>query len=133
MHYSCTKIPDYCTSEPAQNCLHVDRIPEHDHIDDKPECAELIFLPFAVALTKLTPFTAENDARNAVPTFSPIELCQRSPAHVSVVDVGDSSRKGNLRTLRMPGAARKGLSVGYSQLRHPFHRCAATATTPFRH
>jgi hypothetical protein len=38
----------------------------------------LIFLPFAVALTKLTPFTAENDARNAVPTFSPIELCQLS-------------------------------------------------------
>jgi hypothetical protein len=66
-------------SELAQNCLHIDRIPEHDHIDDKPERAELIFLPFAVALTKLTSFTAENDARNAVPTFSPFELCQRSP------------------------------------------------------
>jgi hypothetical protein len=55
-----------------QDCLDVNGIPEHDHIDDEPERAELIFLPFAIALAQFTPFTAENDARDAVPTFSPI-------------------------------------------------------------
>jgi hypothetical protein len=35
-----------------------------------PERADLIFLPFAVGLAQSAPFTAENDARDAVPTFS---------------------------------------------------------------
>jgi hypothetical protein len=46
----------------------------------------LIFLPFAVALPQFAPFTAENDACNTVPTYTPIELCKRAPAHVFVVD-----------------------------------------------
>jgi hypothetical protein len=70
------------------------------------------------------------------PTPAKVKLARYAFKNDLLVEVavnGGSSRKGNLRTLRMPGAARKGLSVGYSQLRHPFHRCAATATTPFRH
>jgi hypothetical protein len=55
-------------------------------IDDEPERAELIFLPFAIALPQFAPLTAENDARNTVATFAPIELCKRCPAHVFVVD-----------------------------------------------
>src|SRR5208282_1888743 len=73
-------------SELFQDCLHVNCIPEHDHIDDESECAELVFLPFAIALPQLAPFTAENDARNTVPTFTPIELCKGASAHVFVVD-----------------------------------------------
>jgi hypothetical protein len=55
-------------------------------IDDEPERAELIFLPFAITLPQFAPFTAENDARNTVPTFTPIELCKRAPTYVFVVD-----------------------------------------------
>jgi hypothetical protein len=63
--------------ELLQDCLDVNCVPEHDHIDDQPERTELIFLSFVVALPQFAPFAAENDARDAVPTFSPIELCQR--------------------------------------------------------
>ena len=41
----------------------------------------------AVASAQFAPFTTENDARNTVPTFDPIELRQGSLAHVLVVDV----------------------------------------------
>jgi hypothetical protein len=37
----------------------------------------LIFLPFAVAPPQFAPFTAENDARDAVPTFR--ESCAFAP------------------------------------------------------
>jgi lysine/ornithine N-monooxygenase len=47
----------------------------------------LIFLPFALALPQFTPFTAEHHARNAVSTFTAIELGQRAPAHVFVVNI----------------------------------------------
>jgi hypothetical protein len=49
--------------------------------DDESERAELIFLSFAIALPRFAPSTAENDACNTVPTFTPIELCKRAPAH----------------------------------------------------
>jgi hypothetical protein len=31
-----------------QDRLHINRIPEHNHVDDQPERTELIFLSFAV-------------------------------------------------------------------------------------
>ena len=42
--------------ELLQDCLDVNCIPEHDHIDDQPERTELIFLSFAVALPQFAPF-----------------------------------------------------------------------------
>jgi hypothetical protein len=70
-----------------QDCLHINGIPKHDHVDDESKNAELIFLTLAVALPQFAPFTAENDARDAVATFSAVELRQRAPAHVFVIDV----------------------------------------------
>ena len=63
-------------SELLQDRLRVNGIPENNHIDDEPKRAELIFLSFAVPLAQFAPFTAEDDACDAVPTFSPIELRQ---------------------------------------------------------
>jgi type IV secretion system protein TrbG len=81
----------------------------------------------------IKPLRVLDDGVKTYIVMSPLAEHRELPTLVIHGVDGGSSRKGNLRTLRMPGAARKGLSVGYSQLRHPFHRCAATATTPFRH
>ena len=45
--------------------LHVNRIPQDDHIDHQSERAQLVFLAFAIALTELTTLAVENDATQA--------------------------------------------------------------------
>jgi hypothetical protein len=66
---------------------YINRVPERDHVDDEPERAELIFLTLAVTLPQFAPFAAGNDALDAVSTFGAIELRQRDPVHVFVVDI----------------------------------------------
>ena len=104
-----------------EDCLHVNCIPEHDHIDDEPERAELIFLLFAIALPQFAPFTAENDARDTVPTFSPFELCKRAPADIFVVDEAqrmqgfvDAPEFGDLvNAMALTADGRRVVSVSY--------------------
>jgi hypothetical protein len=42
--------------------LDIDRVPQHDHLDDQPKCAQLIFLAFSVTLAQLAAFVMENDS-----------------------------------------------------------------------
>jgi hypothetical protein len=50
--------------------------------------AELIFLPFAVALAQLATLTVEDHARQAVAALAAIELGERRPALLFVVNGG---------------------------------------------
>src|SRR3982750_4009684 len=42
-------------SQLCERGIHINRVPQHDHVDDKPECSELILLALAVALAQLPP------------------------------------------------------------------------------
>src|SRR3546814_3404689 len=64
----------------------VDRVPEHDQIDDEPKRAELIFLPFAVTLTKLTALAVEYGAGELVTALAPVELDQDASPVGFVID-----------------------------------------------
>ena len=43
----------------AHHRVHVDRVQEHEGIDDQPKGAELIFLALTIALTKLATLAVE--------------------------------------------------------------------------
>src|SRR3546814_15966721 len=82
-------------AELVERGVDVDRVPEHDQIDDEPKRAELIFLPFAVTLTKLTALAVEYGAGELVTDLAPVELDQDAspvgfviaePQHVERLD-----------------------------------------------
>jgi hypothetical protein len=52
----------------------IDRIPQHNHIDHESQRAQLILLPFPVALAQLAALTMENYTGETVPPFTAIEL-----------------------------------------------------------
>jgi len=54
--------------------VHVQGVPQHDHVHDQSECAQLVFLPFTVALEQFAPLAVENLARQAVAAFAEVEL-----------------------------------------------------------
>jgi len=60
-----------------EHCVHVQCVPQHDHVHDQAERAQLVFLPFAVALEQFAAFAVEDITRQAVTTFAEIELQQR--------------------------------------------------------
>lgn len=64
-------------------------VPEHDGVDDEPEGAELVFLPFAVALAELTSLAVEDCSGQGVPAFGAIELGEDAPTVGFVVQVGE--------------------------------------------
>src|SRR4051812_41194537 len=41
-------------SQLRERGIHINRVPQHDHVDDKPECSELILLALAVRSTRPT-------------------------------------------------------------------------------
>ena len=67
--------------------VHIDRVPEYDDVDDKPQCPELILLAFAIALTQLAAFPVENCTRQAMAAFAAIQLQERRAAFAFVVNV----------------------------------------------
>ncbi len=69
-----------------QHRIHVQRVPKHDHVHDQAERAQLVFLPFAVALEQLAALAVENLARQAVAAFTEIQLQQRGATAGFVVD-----------------------------------------------
>jgi hypothetical protein len=38
------------SSKLLQGCIDIERVPEHDNVDDEPECSELVLLPLPIAL-----------------------------------------------------------------------------------
>ena len=40
--------------------LHIDGVPQHNHVDDDAECVELVFLAFTVTLPQFATFAAQN-------------------------------------------------------------------------
>jgi hypothetical protein len=50
-------------SELGERSVHVDRVPQHDRVDDKAQGAELILLAFAIALAQLAALGVEHHAR----------------------------------------------------------------------
>ena len=77
--------------------VHVQRIPQHDHVHDQAERAQLVFLPFAVALEQFAALAVEDLARQAVAAFAEIQLQQRGAAAGLVV--GEAVARGELRPL----------------------------------
>jgi hypothetical protein len=62
----------------------VEGVLENDHVDYQAECAQLVFLPLAVALVDFAALAMKNTAPQAVPAFAEIELLERaSPARSS--------------------------------------------------
>ena len=58
--------------------LHIDGVPQHNHVDDDAECVELVFLAFTVTLPQFATFAVEDGAGQGMATFSPVQLDQRA-------------------------------------------------------
>ena len=53
--------------------LHIDGVPQHNHVDDDAECVELVFLAFTVTLPQFATFAVEDGAGQGMATFSPVQ------------------------------------------------------------
>ena len=73
-------------TELVHGCVHVDRVPEHDEVDDQPERSKLILLALAVALPKFAALAVENDACELVTSLATVELHENAPAIAFVED-----------------------------------------------
>src|SRR5438093_594656 len=58
--------------------IHIDRIPKHDDVDDKPKGSELILLTFAITLAKLASPTVKYRTGKFMPVFTTIELSENA-------------------------------------------------------
>jgi hypothetical protein len=70
-----------------QNILHIPGVPQNDHIDDQPKRAQLILLPLAIALTKLTTLPVKYMTGQAMPVLSTVELRLNASAILFVVNI----------------------------------------------
>jgi len=66
----------------------VARVPEHDGVDDQAERAELVFLPFPVALPELSPLAVEDGPGEGMTAFGAVELGEDPPPVGLVVEIG---------------------------------------------
>lgn len=66
----------------------VARVPEHDGVDDQAERAELVFLPFPVALPELSPLAVEDGPGKGMTAFGAVELGEDPPPVGLVVEIG---------------------------------------------
>lgn len=71
-------------TELIQRRLHIDRIPQHQQVDDQTERTELIFLPFAVTLAQLTPAAVKDFSGQSMASFAAVKLGQ-DPAAVGLI------------------------------------------------
>ena len=67
---------------------HVEGIPQHDGIDDQPQCSELVLLAFAVTLPEFAALAMKNRTCKAVAVFAAVELRQNAPSIVLIIDAG---------------------------------------------
>jgi hypothetical protein len=80
--------------------LGVDRVVEHDAVDDEAERAELLFLAFAVGLAKLTLVAVKDVAAEIVAALAAVELADDRPAVEVVAVVQRVHRLGDAADLR---------------------------------
>lgn len=66
--------------------VHIDRVPEHDDIDDQAERSELILLAFAIALAQFAALSMKDDAGELVAAFAAIELDEDTASVAFIVD-----------------------------------------------
>jgi hypothetical protein len=65
--------------------IHIDGIPQNDHVHYQTECAQLIFLSLAISLMEFAAFAMKNVTRQAVSALAQIESLKRaSPARLIV-------------------------------------------------
>jgi hypothetical protein len=68
--------------------IHIDGVPQNDHVHYQAECTQLIFLSLAISLVEFAALAMKNVTRQAVPAFAQIELLKRaSPARLVVDEV----------------------------------------------
>jgi hypothetical protein len=80
---ACDTLPSIASGdELVDRRIHVDRVPEHDEIDNQAECSKIIFLSFAIALAQCAMLPVENDAGELVSAFVTFEL-DKYPASVA--------------------------------------------------
>ncbi len=60
--------------------IHISGVPEDDSVYNQAKGSELVFLPFAVALSKLAPLAMEDRPREGVASLATIELSEDSAA-----------------------------------------------------
>ena len=72
----------------GQGCVHVERVPEHHHVDHQAQRPELVFLAFAITLADLAPLAVEDRPGHAMPALAPVQLREDSSAVGLVIDVG---------------------------------------------
>ena len=66
--------------------IHIPDVPEDDSAHNQAEGSVLVFLPLAVALSKLAPLAVEDRPREGVPPLATIELSQDAAPVRLVVD-----------------------------------------------
>ena len=74
-------------SDVIEGALGVDRVVEDDAVDDQAERVELLLLALAVRLAQLAAAAVADVAREAVATFTAVELDQNAATEVLVVAV----------------------------------------------
>ena len=57
-----------------QGRLHVGGVPQHDHVEHEPECAQLILLPLAIALPQFATSGMEDRSGDRMTALAPVEL-----------------------------------------------------------
>ena len=67
----------------SKGCIHVERVPQHQHVDHQTQRPQLVFLAFPVALPDLAPLTMENRPGHAITALTPVQLREDSPAKVA--------------------------------------------------
>ena len=67
--------------------LHIDGVPQHNHVDDAAVCVELVVLAFTVTLPQFATFAVEDGAGQGLATFSPVQLDQRGATFGLIVEV----------------------------------------------
>ena len=66
--------------------IHISGVPEDDSVYNQAKGSDLVFLPFAVALSKLAPLAMEDRPREGVASLATIELSEDSAPVRLVVD-----------------------------------------------
>ena len=57
-----------------EGSLHVDRVPQDDHVNDESQRTELIFLSLPIPLTQFASLAVEDSAPQAVSSLTSVEL-----------------------------------------------------------
>jgi hypothetical protein len=66
--------------------VRVDRVPQHDEIDDQAERSQLVFRTFTIALAQFTGLSMEDDAGELMASFTAIELDENTAPVAFIVD-----------------------------------------------